>query len=144
MIHNAWTRATGDKNEFLNVAEFLKPLDSTIAEVYLERSKLESKEEIQAMMDRETWFNGSESVEKGLADSLLDDETVQNKAEPAEGIKALRQFETICKMAGMTRSETKQAIKDLKIGKPGAVNQLDKPGAVNGLEFLEGLKNIKF
>jgi ATP-dependent protease ClpP protease subunit len=142
MIHNAWTRASGDRNKLREVAEYLEPLDNTIAEVYIDRSKLENKEEVAAFMDGEKWFTGAEALEVGLADTLLE-EKIENKLDTNETLAAVRTLENVMKTAGYTRTQSKKILKDLKLGKPGATETSnDKPGAIVAKETLDLLEKL--
>lgn len=67
MIHNAWTIALGDRNEFRAVADILERIDGSLAGTYAARTGA-AKEEISAMMDAETWMTGVEAVEAKFAD----------------------------------------------------------------------------
>ena len=67
MIHNAWTMALGDRNDFLETAALLEKIDGMLADTYVARTGKE-KEELSALMDAETWFTADEAVEMGFAD----------------------------------------------------------------------------
>ena len=34
MIHNAWIRASGDRNDFIEYSEYLAPFDASMAQLY--------------------------------------------------------------------------------------------------------------
>lgn len=67
MIHNAWTIALGDRNDFLEVAAMLEKIDGTLADAYAARTG-KKREEMAALMDAETWFTADEAIAAGLAD----------------------------------------------------------------------------
>lgn len=69
MIHNASTITYGNKDEMLKVHEYLAKIDTSIIDVYKEKTGL-STDEIKEMLNNETWFTASEAVEKGFADSI--------------------------------------------------------------------------
>lgn len=69
MIHNAWTIAIGEKADFQKTVELLTQVDAALADTYVARSGLE-RDEVVAMMDAETWLQGQEAVEQGLADRV--------------------------------------------------------------------------
>ncbi|HGN0596874.1 TPA: head maturation protease, ClpP-related, partial [Pseudomonas aeruginosa] len=48
MIHNAWTIAAGDRNEFKEVASFLEQIDGTLADIYSVRTG-DPVEDMQAL-----------------------------------------------------------------------------------------------
>lgn len=110
MIHNAWVLAIGNRHDMREVADFLEPFDRALADVYVARSR-QDLGTVQAAMDAETWFNGSQAVELGYADSLLAADEVATTDEPApEGdkVKAIRRIE-----AALTKEMPRSAAFDL-------------------------------
>lgn len=81
MIHNAWTIAIGDKNDFLDTAALLEKVDGALAAQYSTRSG-KALAEIHALMDAETWFTAEEAVAAGFADAL-DAAQAEPEKEPA-------------------------------------------------------------
>jgi ATP-dependent Clp protease protease subunit len=69
MIHNAWTLAMGDKNDFNQTAALLDKIDGAIAADYAARTG-KSVEDIAALMDAETWMTAQEAVDNKFADSM--------------------------------------------------------------------------
>lgn len=69
MIHNAWTIAIGDKNDFLDVAGLLAKVDGTLADAYAAHTG-KPVAELKGLMDAETWFTAEEAVEFGLAAAI--------------------------------------------------------------------------
>lgn len=76
MIHNAWTMAYGNKDDLAQTASLLDKIDGTILDDY-ERKTGQSREQLAAWMNAETWFTADEAVEHGFADSV--NETAQAK-----------------------------------------------------------------
>lgn len=113
MIHNAWFVVAGDRNELRDFAEFLEPFDKAIAEVYAARNGADVKEIMKAM-DSETWMNGSEAINQGYADSLLE----SDEADPVDdkSAKASAKLDYILASAGMSRTEINKLINELKTG----------------------------
>lgn len=74
MIHNAWTFFWGGYNakELLRLADQLEAWDGMQATIYERKTGL-PHEEIVRMMDETTYMTGSEAVDKGFADRLLED-----------------------------------------------------------------------
>jgi ATP-dependent Clp protease protease subunit len=81
MIHNAWTIAIGDKNDFLDVAGLLEKIDGTLAKGYADFTG-KPLAELKKLMDEETWFTAEEAVEFGFATK------VEEEAESEEDAKA--------------------------------------------------------
>lgn len=112
MIHNAWTIAVGNRHDMLAVADFLEPFDNAMAEVYADFSGL-SISEVTDMMDKETYLNGTQAIEKGLATELLDSDKITNtESADAKALRADKILDTLMAKAGIPRSERRQLKKD--------------------------------
>lgn len=129
MIHNAWVMAVGNRHDMREVADFLEPFDRALADVYVARTGIELAD-VQSAMDAETWFNGSQAVELGYADTLLSaDEIANDDPPPAEedSVKALRRAEmALCH--DMPRSAARDLLNKIK-GKPDAALEPATPDA---------------
>lgn len=120
MIHNAWTVAAGDRNDFTEVADFLDQIDGTLADIYSVRTGDEVAA-MRALMDVETWMGGSAAVEAGFADGLLPSDAAQEDPQAkAPHQIAARRLDAILAKQGMPRSERRSLIQELKGGTPGA------------------------
>lgn len=80
MIHRALTLAIGNYSEMLKVANTLKKYDESLVEIYGEYMSA-GPEEIESMMDAETWYTGGEAIEAGLG--TADDLELAHQPEPA-------------------------------------------------------------
>ena len=69
MIHNAWTVASGNKDQLRDIADALDKIDQVIGEVYQKRTG-KTAEEIMDLMNAETWFTAAEAIENGFADEV--------------------------------------------------------------------------
>jgi len=69
MIHNPWTFAMGDHVSLAQEADLLQRIAATLAQVYADKTGLKP-EDVQALMDAETWYIGQEAVDAGLSDRL--------------------------------------------------------------------------
>lgn len=67
MIHNASTIAWGDKTALRETADLLEKIEGGIVQVYVDKTG-QSREQVVAWMDAETWFDADEAVEHGFAD----------------------------------------------------------------------------
>ncbi len=74
MIHNPWTVSLGDAREMRKTAEVLDKIGGSLVGIYAARTG-ESREEIQRLMDEESWFDATEAEEIGFADATEDRET---------------------------------------------------------------------
>jgi ATP-dependent Clp protease, protease subunit len=71
MIHNPMTFAIGDYRDMESSAAFLKVATENYRNVYSKRSG-KTADEIQRLMDAETWFFGSDIVAEGFADRVIE------------------------------------------------------------------------
>jgi ATP-dependent protease ClpP protease subunit len=70
MIHNPSTLVAGDANEMRKMAETLDVVKASMIRAY-RRHTTKSESEIGELMDSETWWGGSEAVEAGFADRVI-------------------------------------------------------------------------
>jgi ATP-dependent Clp protease protease subunit len=73
MIHNAFTVAAGDAEDFRHMAGVLDKVQGSIVTAYKRHSPLDTAK-IQAMCDEETWMTSAEAVANGFATDILPDE----------------------------------------------------------------------
>lgn len=76
MLHNAWTTARGNAADFEKEAEVLRGINESIANAYMLKTG-KSKDELLAIMEKESWFTAEKAVEIGLADEMLFQEEIQ-------------------------------------------------------------------
>jgi len=69
MIHNPWTFAVGNANDFRKLADDLYKIRDSMITAYGSRSAL-TTEEIKGLLDAETWLTAQECVEYGFADEV--------------------------------------------------------------------------
>ena len=69
MIHSPWTMAMGNSAELRKTADILDQYESRISGAYQKRLKVDD-DAMKLMLAEESWFNASQAVESGLADSL--------------------------------------------------------------------------
>ncbi|OWU83814.1 hypothetical protein ATO6_15390 [Oceanicola sp. 22II-s10i] len=121
MVHNAWVIAIGNRHDMRDAADTLEPFDDAMASLYAERAGVEKK--IAARwMDDETWFNGEQAVDKGLADAFLtvDTKTDSTAAAAATPVNATRRIDAAMARAGIPRSERRSLLGEVKGGKHDA------------------------
>lgn len=112
MIHNAWMLAAGNRHDFREYADFLEPIDTSMADIYAARSGQEL-EAIQRMMDGETWIGSNAAIDQGLADALLPSDEIEAGEEKPAAI-AVRRVENALRASGMPRSEAQRLISEFK------------------------------
>lgn len=69
MIHKPWGFAGGDASDMRDYADLLDKVESVLIPAYAQKTG-KSTEEIAAMLEDETWMNGSECLELGFADQV--------------------------------------------------------------------------
>lgn len=75
MIHNPWDFAVGDAEDMRKKADMLDKARSTISAQYARKTG-RTVDEIEGLMDVETWFTAQEAVEFGLVDRMSDSEPI--------------------------------------------------------------------
>ncbi len=70
MIHNPATSAYGDVEELKNTISVLETVKESILNIYEYRIKV-TRDEASDMMDKTTWMDAKEALEKGFTDAVL-------------------------------------------------------------------------
>ena len=96
MIHNAWSFCAGDARDMRRMADTLDKVTTSLAQVYVERTG-KPMEEIQAMLDAETWMGAQECIDNGFATELMnqDDKESQNAAALAAQFKMEKHYKHV-------------------------------------------------
>lgn len=82
MIHNAWTIAAGNANDFRKLADDMDKINQSIRSAYLGKAKDMDEQTLIGLMDAETWLTAQEAVDYGLADEI---EQAKNYAASLKG-----------------------------------------------------------
>jgi ATP-dependent protease ClpP protease subunit len=77
MIHNPWTYAAGDAEDFRKVADVLDQTMEAIIAAYKAKAPDIDEDELRRLVAAETWLTASEAVALGLADEVGDGVTVK-------------------------------------------------------------------
>lgn len=73
MIHQAWTIAEGNSDDFAGVSRTLAEVDDTILNTYDARvGDKSTRAQIQEWVQAETWMGPAEAVQRGFADRVGD------------------------------------------------------------------------
>lgn len=129
MIHNCWVMAVGNRHDMRETADYLEPFDQALRAVYVARTG-QSEADISKWMDAETYMSGSVAVERGFADSLLaaDQVTVDPKARASDKeVNAVRSMEHMLMASGLTRTQARERLAQVKGAKPPAPQQDEPP-----------------
>ena len=70
MIHNVSTLVTGNQHDLKQAAEQVEEISKGVCNAYVLRTG-KSEEEIQQLMDEETYFSAKKAVEYGLSDEIM-------------------------------------------------------------------------
>jgi len=138
-IHNSQWVAIGDETVMLQAHKDMRIFDKLIAGVYADRTGL-PEDELREMMTAETFISGSDAVEQGFADRLLDaDEviSIENNSEPAH-----RKIAAALRKSGMPRADVRQLMKEMVENMPSAISPEVRPSADQQSEF-EGLAHLR-
>lgn len=77
MIHQAWTIAYGNADDFLATAALLEKIDASIVTDY-ERKTGKTRSELEKWMQDETWFSADEAKAAGFVDRVFDGTPAEN------------------------------------------------------------------
>jgi len=114
MIHNAWSGAVGNRNDFRDFADWLEPFDRAIADIYAARTGKDQKA-IMKLMDGELWMGGSDAIDQGFADELLPSDYVASGGSKASAsAHAVRRMELALRSSGMPKQEAMTLISEFK------------------------------
>ena len=73
MIHNAWSRASGNAEAFRKQAEDLDKITQASINAYMSRVWI-TEEELKEKMNAETWLTAQEALADGFATKILEEE----------------------------------------------------------------------
>lgn len=82
MCHNAMGMCFGYASDMEKLADTLNKVSATMRDIYSNRSGMKA-DEVQALMDAETWMTAEEAVKYGFADDVIkrdDDEAQEDQA----------------------------------------------------------------
>ncbi len=71
MIHNCWTYAIGNAKELRKTAEDMDKIAEAYRAAYLSKIKI-TEEELNKLLDEETYLTADECIEKGFADEIIE------------------------------------------------------------------------
>lgn len=94
MIHNAFAVAGGDADDHRQLADVLDTVSASIAQVYAQRTG-KNLDEVQSLMDAESWFNAQECLDNGFATAITEEPDVQIES---SALALARQFKALRKM----------------------------------------------
>lgn len=113
MVHNTWIVAMGNRHDMAEFAEWLAPFDEAMADVYAAHTG-RPVDEMQGLMDAESWISGKAAIEGGFADAYLPADEVQEDAQARADRVAAHQIELAMAKAGLPRSERRRLMQEFK------------------------------
>lgn len=70
MCHNAWGLCMGYASDMEKMAGTLNKVSGTMRDIYATKSGMKA-DEVQTLMDQETWMTAQEAVDQGFADDVI-------------------------------------------------------------------------
>ena len=107
MIHSPWTLAMGNSSELRKTADILDKYEERIAGAYKKRMGLDD-EAMKALLADETWYNATEAIAAGLADSAGN--VAVDPVPVAEGRFAKTPKSLLAKVDGGTRCKYSRSV----------------------------------
>lgn len=143
MVHNAWGGVVGNRHDMREAADMFDGFDGAIADIYQARTGID-RAKITDLMDAETFMGPAEAVENGFADAVDQEISgdVDNKA--VSPVNSVRRLDAILAQSGMSRSERRSFIQDVKTGTPSAAaGAMQDAGAFSAAasQLIETLKS---
>ena len=83
MIHDAWTYAAGNADDFRKAADDLDVITTASISAYMAHCKI-SEQELREKMKAETWLTHNQALEMGFATGIMDAEMSEKPAQNAK------------------------------------------------------------
>ena len=80
MIHNAWSRCSGNYKDMQKASEDLEKINVPLKNVYMSRSNL-TLEQVTEFLDSETWFTSQELLDYEFATDIINGDQYKNSIE---------------------------------------------------------------
>jgi ATP-dependent protease ClpP protease subunit len=95
MIHRASLETAGNEEQLTQDAQMLRTVDQSILNAYEERcGEKTSREELEVMMENETFMTAQEAIEFGFADGILfqdgEKKNTSSEVQPMKAVAAMR------------------------------------------------------
>lgn len=127
MIHNTLSYAEGDYRDMQMEADALREFNESIINVYVRRTK-KSREELQELMDHNTYMSAQKAIENGFVDDFMfgnpEELVVVNSEAPIFTEEMVRKFAIAIKR--QDDSENADSDKQKKEGKEGKKMTLEE------------------
>lgn len=141
MIHNARGMVWGDHNDILRYGETTRGMSRLIARAYAKRTGKEP-EEIEKMMDVETYFFGQDMVDHGFVDELIETGDDADKASAIAFALAAHQ-NCMAKMAADQQAVKNDLVRMAAVCGAADPRQPAKPAHPNAGGMIMTLEQLK-
>lgn len=118
MVHNPSTQATGEASDLRAAADKLDTFRAQLVAVYSRRSKLPA-DELDAMLNAETWLNATQAVSAGFADTILPAliQRVSNLAAPVMAVCVMAELRRDLEAITTERDALKDAAAQARVAR---------------------------
>ena len=121
MIHEPWSMVMGNAEGLRQEADLLDKVRDTIAKTYMNKSG-KDQDEINLMMNAETWLNAQEALEAKFIDTIYEEKLekaevtlfdlsvfnkVPDQLQQSEAVPTARELEKVLKQSGCTQKQAK-------------------------------------
>lgn len=111
MVHNAWGMVVGNRHDLAEVAGTLAKIDGAIVDIYEARTGTK-RNDIEELMNAETYLSAKEAVEKGFADIATGRKAEGAKAEAKPEIHAKRRLDALLAQSNVPRVERRKLYRE--------------------------------
>jgi len=136
MVHNAWGGVIGNRNDLAEAITVLERIDNAQIDIFEARTGLK-REEIEALMNAETFLTARDAVEKGFADDVFNVPDAEPMAKARPDIAAKNKLDALLAQSGVPRSERRRMLKEATGGKQDAAPTAKHDAGLH--EALSGL-----
>lgn len=121
MIHEPWSIVMGNAEGMRHEADLLDKVRDTIAKTYMNKSG-KNQDEVNQLMEVETWMTAQEALEAGFIDSIYDEKLekaevtlfdlsvfnrVPEQLQQSDTMPTARELERVLKQSGCTQKQAK-------------------------------------
>lgn len=133
MIHKASSLVIGTSDDMLKEAEVLLGIESSIVDIYEERTELD-RGHLVDLLNEETWMNALEAVENGFADKVTE-KPVKKAVTASVNVDFSNEFKEILDETRKELAEVKNLMNEFQNAEhQGSIfNEKNKPKGLNKL-----------
>lgn len=140
MVHNSWGMVVGNRNDLAGAIDVLEKIDGSQIDIFAARTGLK-RDEIEKMMDAETFMTAQDAVAMGFADSVMDADLTGATAHAAPQINAKHKLDALLAQSGVPRSERRRMLNEVAGGQAPTVTHDAGLDAAALLQLLKTLRS---